>query len=291
MILGSHLSVAGGLHKALEAAADFGFETLALFVRNPRGWKAPPLSGEAVRQFKETRRQTKPAVIVAHASYLENLAGEDAIRAQSMTGLVDELQRCSLLGIEYLVLHPGSCADLDTGMERIVKSLDEVMAAVPSRGTKLLLETMAGQGNSIGARFEQLAWMLGKLRRPGRYGVCLDTAHIFAAGYDLRTPKVYKETMDAFERIIGWDRLRAIHCNDSAKPLGSRVDRHAHIGQGEIGRAGFAHLVRDPRLREIPFILETPKGRRESDGREWDAVNAEVLRRLASAPRRPANSG
>ncbi len=280
MLFGAHLSVAGGLHRALESARDYGFEAVALFVRSPRQWKARPLSDAQVDQFKGARKTAGTKCVVAHASYLINLAGEDAVRSKGRAALIDDLQRCNRLGIESLVLHPGSHTDAAVGIDRIVGALDEIMANVPAGDTRLLLETMAGQGKSIGGKFEQLGEMLQRVRDPERLGICLDTAHVFAAGYDIRTPESWESMIDAFDSVIGLDRLRAVHCNDSAKPLGSQVDRHAAIGLGEIGEAGFANLVNDPRLEDLPCILETPKGKRDSDGEDWDLVNVETLRRL-----------
>ncbi len=281
MILGSHLSIAGGLHKAIEAAADYGFQAVALFLRNQRQWQAPPLSDQAARTFKKVRRRLGIGPVVAHGSYLLNLAGNEPVREKSIAALADDLRRAGRLGVEYLVIHPGSNADLQAGIERIVAGLDAAMKGLRHRHPTVLLETTAGQGNCIGHRFEHIAAMLQGVRRADRYGVCLDTAHAWAAGYDLGSARAVRKTLDAFDDVIGLSQLEAIHCNDSLKPLGSRVDRHAHIGQGEIGLAGFRALLRDPRLADVPFILETPKGTRDSDGADWDAINAAALRRLA----------
>ena len=277
MLLGSHLSIAGGLHHALESAKRYGFQAVALFVRSPRQWACPPLSQASIVRFRETRKQTQTKVIVAHASYLINLAGGGESRRKGITAVREDLTRCAALGIEYLVLHPGSCKNLGEGIKRIVEGLDEAISAVPKKKVKLLVETMAGQGHGIGQRFEHLAEILEKVERPTRFGVCFDTCHIFAAGYDIRSPESWEKTMAEFESVIGLKRLYAIHCNDSLKPLGSRVDRHAHIGEGHIGQAGFINLLRDPRVKNLPLILETPKGKRASDGKDWDEINAQVL--------------
>jgi len=280
MLLGSHLSIAGGLHHALLAAGRYGFGTVAVFVRNQRQWHVPPLPASAVAEFRRVRRRLGIGPVVAHGSYLVNLAGDDEVRGKSVAATLADLERCGLLGIEYLVLHPGSRADADEGVRRIADALNEVLAACRFRRPRLLLETTAGAGHSIGGSFEQLAAILARLRRPRRVGVCLDTCHVFAAGYDLRTPRAYRRTLARFDRLIGLDRLGAIHLNDSLRGLGSRLDRHEHIGRGRIGRAGFAQFVRDRRLADVPMILETPKGL-DDRGRDWDAVNAAVLRRLA----------
>lgn len=281
MLLGSHLSTAGGLHLALESARDYGFAAVALFVRSPRQWKAPPLTPDKVRAFKSTRRACGIRCVVAHANYLFNLAGEPAIRKKSIAGLSDELQRCAELGIEYLVLHPGSNPDTDKGIQLIANGLDQAIATTVRKKVKLLVEGMAGQGNTIGHRFEHLAGILGKVSNPRRFGVCLDTCHMFAAGYDIRTPKTWKTTIHEFDKVVGLEHLHALHCNDSLKPFASRRDRHQHIGEGAIGLKGFANVVKDKRLKDLPFIMETPKGERESDGKDWDDINAGVLRRLA----------
>jgi len=280
MLLGSHLSTSGGLHNALKDAGEYGFHATALFVRSPRQWSAPPLTREAIAEFKRARKESGVEVVVAHASYLINLAGEPPQRKNGLGAVQEDLARCAALGIEHLVLHPGSCPDLEEGIRRIADGLDEAMETVANKRVKLLLEVTAGQGKCIGHRFEHLAELLSRVKRKSRYGICLDTAHMFAAGYDLRKPKAWEETMNAFESIVGLKNLQAMHVNDSKKPLGSRVDRHENIGEGEIGLAGFKNLVNDSRFENIPLIMETPKGNRTSDGRDWDEVNAEVLQSL-----------
>ncbi len=282
MILGAHLSIEGGLHKALQSAGRYGFEAVALFVRNQVQWRAPPLPEEAVRRFRRTRRRLGLGPVVAHGSYLVNLAGAPPVRRKSIEATLADAERCRRLGIEYLVLHPGANADAGTGVRLIAEALEEIIAAAPPRARRpmILLETTAGQGNAIGRRFEQLADVLARAPRTRRLGVCLDTCHVFAAGYDLRSPAAYERTMAAFDGVIGLRRLRVVHLNDSKRPLASGVDRHEHIGRGRIGRRGFANVVRDERLASVPMILETPKGK-DPRGREWDAVNAAVIRRLA----------
>ena len=273
------------MSRALVAASDYGFSTVAIFVRNQRQWASSPLTEETVERFRKTRRRLKISPIVAHGSYLVNLAGRPEIRAKSLPAVADELDRCGRLGIDYLVMHPGANPDLEAGIDLIAEGLNRRIAACPHRRVKILLETTAGAGNAIGHRFEHLAEILHRLDRPRRFGVCLDTCHIFGAGYDLRTLKAYERTMSAFDEIVGLDRLHAIHVNDSLKALGSRRDRHAHVGSGEIGLKGFANLVNDPRLAEVPMILETPKGP-DDTGRDWDTVNADALRGLMRTPRR-----
>jgi len=279
MLLGSHLSIAGGMHKALEKAASCGFNTVAVFVRNQVQWKFSPLSERAVALFRRARRRLAISPVVAHASYLVNLAGSGEVRERSIAAMVEDLSRCGRLGIDYLVFHPGSNGNAALGIALIADALNRIVAACPSRRPKILLETTAGQGNSIGHTFAQLAEILSLLARPGRFGICLDTCHVFAAGYDIRAPRAYRATMAQFDSLVGLERLLAIHVNDSKRPLASRVDRHEHIGRGLIGPAGFANIVNDARLAGVPLILETPKGLTE-DGRNWDEVNAEALRRL-----------
>jgi len=281
MLLGAHLSIAGGPHKALERAGELGFETVAIFVRSPVQWGGPPLSAEAVARFRRTRRRLGMGPVIAHGSYLANLAGAAALRARSLRAMAEELDRCGRLGAEYYVFHPGSPgpAGREEGIARVAAGLDELIARCRRRRVKLLLETTAGAGHQLGGRFEDLAEILARLRRPGRFGVCLDTCHVFAAGYDLRTRRAWDGTLRRFDRLIGLERLRAVHLNDSKGPLGSGRDRHEHIGLGRIGRRGFAHLVNDRRLDGVPMILETPKGTTDA-GRDWDLVNAEVLRSL-----------
>lgn len=286
MLLGSHLSVAGGAHKALLKAEAYGFDVVAIFVRNQVQWRFSPLSRETIETFRRTRRRLGTKAVVAHGSYLVNLAGRAVIRRKSIAAMREDLNRCGLLGIEYLVFHPGSREQTARGIRLIAAALNQIITACPHRRPKILLETTAGQGNSVGHTFEQLAEILGLLERPVRFGVCLDTCHIFAAGYDIRTPQTYRKTMSDFDRTIGLDRLLAVHLNDSRKPLGSRVDRHAHIGHGEIGLKGFASLVNDRRLSEVPLILETPKETDEA-GRDWDEINAETIRRLRRRRGRP----
>jgi len=288
MLLGSHLSIQGGVDNALTAADEHGFQAVAMFVRNQVRWECGRLTEDTCARFIARREELGIGPVVAHASYLVNLAAEGELRAKSIAAMVEDLTRCNRLGVDFLVLHPGVHADAEAGIRRIAEALDEVTAAVETPGgAKLLLETTAGQGNSIGHRFEHLADILHRLRKRTRFGVCLDTCHIFAAGYDIRTPEAYAETMDAFQRTIGRKFLKAIHLNDSKKDLGSRVDRHDHIGDGKIGLAGFANFVNDEALAEVPMILETPKGK-APDGRDWDEINAERLRSLAG--KRPAAS-
>lgn len=281
MLIGAHMSIAGGLHRALERASRCGFATLAMFVRNQRQWRAGPLTDSAVELFRRTRRKLRIGPVAAHASYLLNLAGSDTVRNLSLAAAADELDRCGRLGLEFYVFHPGSCGELapQAGAGRLAEGLNALVARCPHRDVKLVLETTAGAGHHLGGSFEDLAAVLEQLSQPERFGVCLDSCHVFAAGCDIRAPQGYAETMDRFDRVFGLSRLMVIHLNDSLGELGSRLDRHAHIGKGKIGLAGFANFVNDPRLDRVPMILETPKGE-DSRGRDWDLINANVLRRL-----------
>jgi deoxyribonuclease IV len=280
MLLGSHLSISGGLDKALVKADGYGFQSVALFVRNQVQWRVSPLADEAVRRFRSTRKRLGIGPVVAHGSYLVNLAGRDDIRRKSIDAMVADLDRCGRLGIEYLVFHPGAADDVDEEIERIARAMEEIFQRCGRRRPKLLLETTAGQGRSIGHRFEHLAEIRRRCRRRRRVGICLDTCHVFAAGYDVRTPAGWQATLDKLDDAVGLEHLLAVHLNDSKRPLGSRVDRHEHIGKGAIGRRGFVAIVTDRRLAQVPLILETPKGTDEK-GRDYDTLNARLLRRLA----------
>jgi len=276
------MSIAGGLEHAIEAARRVGCECLQLFVRNQRRWTSLPLGEDTVARFRQAKQAAGLRLAVAHASYLVNLASPDLSgRKQSCLAMIDELERCEGLGLAALIVHPGSYLDgsPQAGIRRIVASVNRVQRACAGYRCRILLETTAGQGTSIGYRFEQLAGILGGVREPQRLGVCLDTCHLFAAGYDFRTDQSYAAMTDALGRIIGFENVHAVHMNDSKRELGSRVDRHEHIGKGKIGRAGFAHFVNDPRFAGLPMILETPKG---TDGRgsDLDVVNLKRLRGL-----------
>jgi deoxyribonuclease-4 len=279
MLLGCHLSTAGGLDKALTAAAGYGFDAMGLFVRGHLRWQTRPLGDEEAGRFRRLRRRLAIGPIVAHGSYLVNLAAEGTLRRQSLRAVLDELERCGRLGVEYLVYHPGSASDESAAPRRVADSLNEVLAACPFRRPKILLETTAGQGESLGWRLEHLAEILAGLERPQRVGVCLDTCHVFAAGYEIHTAAGCRRLMEQLDGILGFSRLEAIHLNDSKAPCGRRVDRHEHVGRGRIGLKAFARLVNDPRLAEVPMILETPKGK-DRAGRDWDEINAETVRGL-----------
>lgn len=276
------MSVAGGLENAFHAGAAAGCDCLQIFVKNQRQWQAPPLAEDQIVRYRQAQRETGLAPVVAHASYLLNLASPDrSIRQRSMTAMIDELRRCDALGVAALIFHPGAHMHdtLEAGIERIARSLKEVHRRTPTCRTTTLLETTAGQGTAIGYRFEHLAGVMDRVAQPQRLAVCLDTCHLFAAGYDFRTPEGYGTMIDELDAFVGLPSVRCIHVNDSKRELASRVDRHEHIGKGKIGKRGFAHFVNDKRFARVPMILETPKG---TDGRgsNLDRVNLKRLRSL-----------
>ena len=279
VLLGAHFSIAGRLTRALDEAAAYGCPVLQMFTKNASTWKEREVSEAEAETFRRRRQALEIQFIASHSAYLINLAASDAdLRRRSREALRCEMARSALLGLDAVVLHPGSHAgDGDkTGIARIQEGIDAVMAAVPEAGCRLLLETTAGQGTGIGHRFEQLAAIREGLGTPQRVGFCLDTAHVFAAGYDLRDAAALEQTLSDFDRICGLEHLVLIHLNDSLKPLGSRVDRHAAIGAGCIGVGGFAAIMREDRLASIPKILETPK--KDAAGRDMDRVNLDLLR-------------
>ncbi len=283
-LLGAHMSIAGGLHRAVDRIRQVGGESLQIFAKNQRQWKGPDLDEESVSRFRCAVAEAVRLVVAVHDTYLVNLASPDeAIRRRSIETFADELQRTARLGIPYLVAHPGSCVEgpPEEGLSRFVRSLDLALHHSQTADVQVLIENTAGQGTQLGSRFEEIAFILQTSRHGERLGVCFDTCHGFAAGYDLRSRQSYRSTFADFHRIIGLDKLRFFHLNDSKKNLGSRVDRHEHIGQGQIGLRGFRHLLNDPRFQHHPMVLETPKGKDLSE----DVENLRVLRSLVSAGR------
>ena len=279
-LIGAHFSVAGGLENALHQAAALDCPAVQIFTKNARTWKESMPDSAQIDRFKQVREETRVEVVLSHCSYLINIAATDAAkREKAAQALVKEMERSALLGVDHVVLHPGSHlgAGMDKGIETAIATLNQVMAENPGDFPMLLLETTAGMGSGIGSRFEELAAILQGVNQKKNFGICLDTSHIFAAGYDIRTPETYAETVAEFDRIIGLPHLKAIHTNDSIPPLDSKKDRHAHIGQGCIGEMGFQCLMQDERLERVPKILETPK----SDGDvDMDPVNLDKLRQL-----------
>ena len=278
-LFGAHMSIAGGYYKALLAAQEHACEAVQLFTKNSNQWRAKELTDPEIQLFKETLAQTKVQVTLAHDSYLINLASPDeSLYRKSIEAFVHELQRAERLGLTYPVTHPGAHVGSgeEAGLGRVAQALDEVHQRCLDYKVKVLLETTAGMGSSLGHRFEHLARILDLVAQPERLGVCLDTCHVFAAGYALAPVRKYRATMKAFDETIGLDRLLAFHFNDSLKPLGSRIDRHAHIGEGCLGLEPFRSLINDRRFHGLPMILETPKEMRGK--RHMDAVNLEALR-------------
>ncbi|MBS3808972.1 MAG: deoxyribonuclease IV [Desulfobacterales bacterium] len=280
LLLGAHLSIAGGLHRAIEEAASMDCGALQIFTKNASTWREKTLTEKEIRAFSEMREKTGIRHIAAHTAYLINLASADpVVRQKSRQALKQELIRCGRLEIPWLVLHPGShMGDGETvGIGRIAEAVNEIFAQLPQNPTRLLLETTAGQGTALGKSFDQLAQIIEKISDKSRIGTCLDTCHVFAAGYDISGSNSYGRTMQDFDRIIGLEKLFLIHVNDAKKPCGSRVDRHAHIGEGMIGISGFSALVNDSRLSAVAKILETPKKR---NGQNADPENLALLREL-----------
>jgi len=285
---GAHVSVAGGVSLAVPRAVALGCEAMQVFTRNPNRWTAPPLDPIEVRRFRDGVARAGLTPVVSHASYLINLASPSApLVLQSMEALIDELRRAEALALDGVVLHPGTRVAEETdeeALDRIASAIAVVFEQVPWRHTRLLLEHTAGQGLSLGHRFEQLAAIVAGLGATDRVGVCLDTCHLIASGYDIVSARGYAATMAAFEAVVGFARLAVLHVNDSKRPRGSRVDRHEHIGQGFIGAGGFRRLVNDPRMDGLGLLLETEKvpGRTPSslDADPLDARNLATLRGL-----------
>ena len=282
-ILGAHMSIAGGYYKAVEAAANCGMEVVQLFTKNNNQWRAKEIAAEDVSRFRAALSERKISQPISHASYLINLAsGDGELWEKSVAGMVVELQRAEQLGIQYVVFHPGAHTSLseEAGIENVIRAMDEIHVRLPNAQSQMLLETTAGQGTCLGHRFEHLAQMITSAKQPERLGVCVDTCHLFAAGYRLIAERDYLATFQQFEELIGLHRIRAFHLNDSKKELGSRVDRHEQIGHGKLGLAPFTYLLNDRRFSNIPMYLETPKGLHE--GEEWDVINLRTLRGLVA---------
>lgn len=281
--IGAHMSIAGGCDRAVRAASRIGFQTVQLFTKNNNQWKAPPLTEEHCAAFRQALEETGIVDPVSHTSYLINLASpDDALWNKSIDAMTVEVERCAALGIAELVMHPGAhCGSgVDAGLARVAAALDEVVSRTRGLNVTIDLETTAGQGTCLGHRFEHLQTILAQVRAPERLGLCVDTCHVFAAGYSLATQDEYDVTMNHLDQTVGIGRVRVWHLNDSRRELGSRVDRHAGIGQGRMGLEPFRHVLNDPRFARLPMILETPKG--EEDGEDLDARNYRVLRQLES---------
>jgi deoxyribonuclease-4 len=288
MRIGAHMSIAGGVSKAVDRAVVHGCEALQIFTKNANQWRGKPLERAEVRLFRERIEQTGITPVVSHASYLINLATTfPVLREQSIAAFVDEIDRAEALGLLGVVIHPGTCTagPDDDALRLIADAIRVAFKARPRGKTMVLLEHTAGQGRSLGHRFEHLAAIIGHLRGSKRIGVCLDTCHLVASGYDITTESGYRDTFEQFDRIVGIERLKAFHGNDSKRPCGSRVDRHEHIGQGCIGLDPFRRLLHDARFEGLPILIETEK----THGAEkrgavvadpLDVRNLETLRRL-----------
>ena len=280
MFLGAHMSIAGGLHMAFERIMRVDGTALQIFTRNQRQWKVPELTEYDAELFAAAWAQWGDYPVAAHDSYLINLASDkEDLLNRSVLAFAEELRRIEALSVPYLVTHPGSHlgAGVEAGVKRYAANLDRAIEQSGTRKGMVLLETTAGQGTNLGSTFEELAAIIEASAHPARLGVCYDTCHTFAAGYDIRTPEAHAATFDAFDRIIGLDRLKFFHLNDTKNEFASHKDRHEHIGQGAIGVDGFRNIVRDPRFKDIPMTLETPK---EEDLQD-DVRNLTLLRELA----------
>jgi deoxyribonuclease-4 len=286
------MSVAGGCHKAVEAAGRYGMDCVQIFTKNNNQWACRPLTSDDAARFRGALDELGIARPCGHAGYLINLASPDPVLWQkSLDAFVVELERGEALGLEGLVIHPGSYVDSseEQGLRQIVRALDQALAHTDGMQVEVWLETTAGQGSSLGYRFEHLQFLLDEVASNERLGICIDSCHLFAAGYPLASAAEYDGTMEQFDRTVGLDRVRAFHLNDSKRPLGSRVDRHEHIGEGQLGLTPFRRIINDPRFADLPMYLETPKG--ERDGRDLDATNLATLRSLLRPARRARAAG
>ncbi len=277
--LGAHMSIAGGLYKSVERAVNAGCGTLQIFTRSSNQWKGKPLSDKDVDLFRKAFASSGLHEVISHDIYLINLAAAPGdTRDKSLSSFADEMATCARLGINKIVMHPGSHTT-DTpeeGLRRVISAFDQLFEEVSCYEGLVLLETTAGQGTNLGRTFEELQTIINHSKYPDRFGICFDTCHTFAAGYNTATPEGYADVMEQFDRLLGLDRLLCFHLNDSKKGLGSRVDRHEHIGRGALGLEPFRFIMNDQRFTKIPKILETPKG----DDNMMDQVNLELLRGL-----------
>ena len=278
--LGAHMSISGGLYKAIDRAVAAGCGALQIFTRSSNQWKGKPVSDKDAGLFRSTFAASGLHEVISHDIYLINLAApEGDTRTKSLAAFADEMGTCAQLGINKIVMHPGSHTSdpPEQGLERVISAFDQLFEEVPQYEGLVLLETTAGQGTNLGRTFEELQIIINGSKYPDRFGVCFDTCHTFAAGYNTATPEGYADVMEQFDRLLGLDRLHCFHMNDSKKGLGSRVDRHEHIGQGALGLEPFRFIMNDPRFATVPKILETPKG----DNDEMDQANLALLRGLA----------
>lgn len=286
MSLGAHVSIAGGVDRAIERGGALGCTAIQIFTKNASQWRARPLPADEIERWTDAWRRSSIEAVIAHDSYLINLASpDDALWRRSIDAFVVELERCAALGIDRLVTHPGSPIEgpVERGLDRVAGALDEIDRRTRGLAVRTLLETTAGQGRTLGATLEELAAIVDRVAAPDRIAFCLDTCHVFAAGYDLTTRSAFDRLLARFDRTLGLDRLEAIHLNDSVGGLGSRRDRHAPIGEGAIGAEPFGWIVRARRLAGRPMILETPAA-----GHAADLATLRRLRRPISGGRGPA---
>jgi deoxyribonuclease-4 len=279
VLLGAHMSIGGGVHRAIERSCSIGCTAMQIFVKNNMQWFARPLEQMEISAFLDHAQRRELHSVFAHANYLINLAATNPqFHANSLRALSEELVRADQLRLPFLVLHPGAHlgAGEQAGLDAIVGSIDTVLAGLPKVKTRIALETTAGQGSCLGHKFEHLAHIIANVRERERLCVCLDTAHVWAGGYDISKTETVRQMFAEFDRIIGFDRLAAIHLNDSKTGRGSRVDRHEHIGKGLIGLDAFRFIMTDRRLAKLPKVLETPKGKELAE----DIVNMRLLRDL-----------
>lgn len=261
MLLGAHVSVAGGVDTSFKRAVELNCTAFQIFTKSNRQWKASPLKPDEIERYHARQAECGITPVVCHASYLLNLGtADDAVWHKSIEALIVELERCELLKIPYLVIHPGAHLNsgVEAGLVRVSQGLDIVHERLPAVAVKVAVEITAGQGTTLGSTFAEINQIITTCRQSERLAVCFDTCHALAAGYEFRTPETYQAMIDTFDQVIGLDRLTVIHVNDSTKDLGSRVDRHTHIGQGYIGLEPFGYFLNDPRFQKVPFLLETP---------------------------------
>ena len=280
-ILGAHMSIAGGYHKAVETAARSGCNCVQIFTKNNSQWRGKPITDEDAEKFQAALSELGITHPISHASYLINMASpKEELRQKSLDAMAVELQRAERLGIPFVVVHPGSyttSTDSD-GIANICRSIDEIHKQLPDLKTQILLENTAGQGTNLGWQFEQLQAMIEGIDASDRVGVCIDTCHAFAAGYELADPTGYENTIALLAETVDLKRVKAFHINDSKKPFASRKDRHEHIGRGEMGLEPFRNLINDSRFNEVPMYLETPK--EDEVASDADSMNLDTLRGL-----------
>jgi deoxyribonuclease-4 len=279
-LIGAHMSIAGGVFNAIAHGVEMDCASIQLFTKSNNQWKAKVLTDEEVEKYSKDRKRAKINPVIAHTSYLINIASpKKDIHKKSVASLIEEIERCDLLDINDLVLHPGSYLDTteEIGIKKIVDTLNSIFEKTHKSKTRIALETTAGQGTNLGYKFEQLAEMIEGIENKERVSVCMDTCHIFAAGYDIRDKKNYEKTIREFDDFIGLSYLKAIHLNDSKMEFGKKRDRHEHLGEGHIGADAFKFIMGDKRLKNVPKLLETPK---ERDGVKMDKVNLDILRKF-----------